>query len=62
METQQEEKEQEQESTPDLPLNAKEQFYERLRMPVKTLDRIILLLVILLIVVLIIGILEGNRL
>lgn len=45
---------------PEGPVNAKERFYEKLRMPIRTLDIIIAVLVAALVVVLIFGILNGN--
>ena len=42
------------------PTNAKERFYEKLRMPVRTLDIIIGVLVAVLVVVLIFGYIQGH--
>ena len=46
--------------TPSGPQNWKERIYERLRMPLWVLDRIICLLVTLFIAVVLIGVLQGN--
>ena len=45
---------------PQGPENAKERFYEKLRMPVRTLDIIIGGLIAVLIVVLVLGYLKGH--
>lgn len=48
-------------STPDTgPKNAKERFYEKLRIPLKTLDIIIGVLMVALVAALIIGAVKGN--
>ena len=48
------------ESEPKGPSNAKERFYEKLRMPVRTLDIIIGVLVAVLVVVLVVGMMAGR--
>ena len=45
---------------PQGPQNAKERFYEKLRMPIPVLDAIIAVLVIALIVALILGHIKGK--
>ncbi|MBQ7825572.1 MAG: hypothetical protein IJ337_04380 [Clostridia bacterium] len=45
---------------PQGPQNAKERFYEKLRMPIPVLDGIIAALVVALIVALIIGYIKGH--
>ena len=42
------------------PQNAKERFYEKLRMPIRLLDGIIAVLVIALIIILVIGFIKGH--
>lgn len=45
---------------PKGPANAKERFYEKLRMPIRTLDIIITVLVVLVVVVLVLGVMAGK--
>ena len=45
---------------PEGPQNAKERFYEKLRMPIPVLDGIIAALVVALVVSLIIGYIKGH--
>ena len=45
---------------PQGPANAKERFYEKLRIPVRTLDIIIGVLVAVLVVVLVLGYMAGK--
>ena len=45
---------------PQGPQNAKERFYEKLRMPIPVLDGIITALVIALVVALVIGFIKGH--
>ena len=46
---------------PQGPENAKERFYEKLRMPVRTLDIIIGVLVAAVVVMLVLGIVTGQK-
>lgn len=45
---------------PAGPQNAKERFYEKLRMPIRLLDGIIAVLVIALMIILVIGFIKGH--
>lgn len=45
---------------PQGPANAKERFYEKLRMPVRTLDIIIGVLIAAIVVVLVLGMMAGR--
>lgn len=45
---------------PEGPQNAKERFYEKLRMPIRVLDGIIAVLMIALVVCLVIGFIKGH--
>ena len=47
-------------SEPQGPANAKERFYEKLRMPVRTLDIIIGVLIAAIVVVLVLGMMAGR--
>ena len=46
---------------PEGPQNAKERFYEKLRMPIPVLDGIIAVLIVALVVFLIIGYVKGHQ-